>query len=259
MESTKTTSILSKSIVFTDTDIPSSPSNIHHLRDIWSTQPPEAFDLRDVHQESHPTTDHPAGFIPHFPLHLDPVLQLETDPIFEQAFLGLGPSRTTKKRGGSNAFNKRVRVEVLSPNAAALFQAATAPTEMRDDLNSASPSSPASSNSVPRLPPILQVEKRTVTTSATQAASASRRRNEAHYQCPVPGCGSTFTRRFNLRGTGNSLVALQPFPDAFLQGHLRSHTEERPFVCEWPGCGKGFARQHDCKYAHPYFLHYRRC
>ncbi|KIM26903.1 hypothetical protein M408DRAFT_34462, partial [Serendipita vermifera MAFF 305830] len=47
--------------------------------------------------------------------------------------------------------------------------------------------------------------------------------------CPVPGCGSTFTRRFNLRG------------------HLRSHTEERPFVCDWPGCGKGFARSHDCK------------
>ncbi|KDQ27708.1 hypothetical protein PLEOSDRAFT_1056240, partial [Pleurotus ostreatus PC15] len=47
--------------------------------------------------------------------------------------------------------------------------------------------------------------------------------------CPVPGCGSTFTRRFNLRG------------------HLRSHTEERPYVCEWPGCKKGFARQHDCK------------
>ncbi|KAF9653809.1 hypothetical protein BDM02DRAFT_3152788 [Thelephora ganbajun] len=82
---------------------------------------------------------------------------------------------------------------------------------------------------MPRLPPILQVEKQQVTTSATQAASASRRRNEAHFMCPVPGCGSTFTRRFNLRG------------------HLRSHTEERPFVCEWPGCGKGFARQHDCK------------
>jgi transcription factor CRZ1 len=58
-----------------------------------------------------------------------------------------------------------------------------------------------SSTGVPRLPPILQVEKQTVTTSATQLASASRRRNEAHFVCPVPGCGSTFTRRFNLRGT----------------------------------------------------------
>jgi uncharacterized Zn-finger protein len=73
----------------------------------------------------------------------------------------------------------------------------------------------------------LQVEKQQVTTSATQMASASRRRNEAHFVCPVPGCGSTFTRRFNLRG------------------HLRSHTEERPYVCEV--CKKGFARQHDCK------------
>lgn len=54
---------------------------------------------------------------------------------------------------------------------------------------------------LPRLPPILQVEKQQVTTSATQAASASRRRNEANFICPVPGCGSTFTRRFNLRGT----------------------------------------------------------
>ncbi|XP_006460810.1 hypothetical protein AGABI2DRAFT_192406 [Agaricus bisporus var. bisporus H97] len=86
-----------------------------------------------------------------------------------------------------------------------------------------------SSQGVPRLPPILQVEKQQVTTSATQLASASRRRNEAHFVCPVPGCGSTFTRRFNLRG------------------HLRSHTEERPYVCDWPGCKKGFARQHDCK------------
>jgi len=72
------------------------------------------------------------------------------------------------------------------------------------------------------------VEKQHVTTTATQAASASRRRNEAQFHCPVPGCGSTFTRRFNLRG------------------HLRSHTEERPFQCEWPGCGKSFARKHDC-------------
>ncbi|OCH95126.1 hypothetical protein OBBRIDRAFT_643820 [Obba rivulosa] len=95
------------------------------------------------------------------------------------------------------------------------------------------PASYPSPTAVPRLPPILQVEKQQVTTSATQAASASRRRNEAHFVCPVPGCGSTFTRRFNLRG------------------HLRSHTAERPFMCEWPGCNKGFARQHDCKYVPP--------
>ncbi|KAF8520422.1 hypothetical protein BU17DRAFT_75660 [Hysterangium stoloniferum] len=82
---------------------------------------------------------------------------------------------------------------------------------------------------VPRLPPILQVERHQVTTTATQAASANRRRNEATFRCPVPGCGSTFTRRFNLKG------------------HLRSHTSERPFACDWPGCDKAFARQHDCK------------
>lgn len=53
---------------------------------------------------------------------------------------------------------------------------------------------------VPRLPPILQVERHQVTTSATQSASANRRRNDANFHCPVPGCGSTFTRRFNLKG-----------------------------------------------------------
>lgn len=37
------------------------------------------------------------------------------------------------------------------------------------------------------------------------------------------------------------------FADSRLSGHLRSHTEERPFICEWPNCNKGFARQHDCK------------
>jgi hypothetical protein len=110
-----------------------------------------------------------------------------------------------------------------------------------------------SSSGVPRLPPILQVEKQQVTTSATQLASASRRRNEAHFVCPVPGCGSTFTRRFNLRGPSIFFIRCSSInPNIFLiyfssTGHLRSHTEERPYVCEWPGCKKGFARQHDCK------------
>ncbi|KAG0707037.1 hypothetical protein DFH29DRAFT_797289, partial [Suillus ampliporus] len=56
-----------------------------------------------------------------------------------------------------------------------------------------------------------------------------RREQDANFLCPVPGCGSTFTRSFNLKG------------------HMRSHNEERPFQCKWPGCGKGFAREHDCK------------
>jgi len=77
--------------------------------------------------------------------------------------------------------------------------------------------------------PATSVERQHVTTPATEMASQSRRKNKAPFTCPVEGCGSTFTRQFNLKG------------------HLRSHREERPYVCKWPKCGKGFARQHDCK------------
>lgn len=72
---------------------------------------------------------------------------------------------------------------------------------------SGAPSADGEWGDVPRLPPILQVEKQHVTTTATQAASASRRRNDAQFKCPVPGCGSTFTRRFNLRGEFTSAVS----------------------------------------------------
>jgi len=75
----------------------------------------------------------------------------------------------------------------------------------------------------------VSVPRQNVTTHATADASHRRRRTEANFMCPIPGCGSTFTRHFNLKG------------------HLRSHNEERPFKCKWPGCDKGFARQHDCK------------
>ncbi|EPT01686.1 hypothetical protein FOMPIDRAFT_40824 [Fomitopsis schrenkii] len=73
------------------------------------------------------------------------------------------------------------------------------------------------------------IAKVNVTTPSTADASQKRRKQPANFVCPVPGCGSTFTRHFNLKG------------------HLRSHAEEKPFQCKWPGCGKGFARQHDCK------------
>lgn len=77
-------------------------------------------------------------------------------------------------------------------------------------------------NAPPRLPPILQVEKQQVTTSATQAASASRRRNEAHFVCPVPGCGSTFTRRFNLRGMSLIPFVILPSPPSWPRQRQRS-------------------------------------
>jgi hypothetical protein len=44
------------------------------------------------------------------------------------------------------------------------------------------------------------VARPNVTTSATADASMKRRINDAKFQCPVPGCGSTFTRHFNLKG-----------------------------------------------------------
>lgn len=44
------------------------------------------------------------------------------------------------------------------------------------------------------------VPKPTVTTGRTANASHKRRKQEASFICPIPGCGSTFTRSFNLKG-----------------------------------------------------------
>ncbi|KAJ6545045.1 hypothetical protein DFH09DRAFT_1367659 [Mycena vulgaris] len=85
----------------------------------------------------------------------------------------------------------------------------------------------------------IVVSKQNVTTVRTSKASHNRRKQEATFVCPVPGCGSTFTRSFNLKG------------------HIRSHNEEKPFLCKWPGCGKGFARQHDCKRHEQLHTNYR--
>jgi uncharacterized Zn-finger protein len=85
----------------------------------------------------------------------------------------------------------------------------------------------------------VHVSKPNVTTVRTVSASQKRRKQEATFVCPVPGCNSTFTRSFNLKG------------------HIRSHNEEKPFQCHWPGCGKGFARQHDCKRHEQLHTNYR--
>jgi len=94
---------------------------------------------------------------------------------------------------------------------------------------SVSPHGSRTGSPLPSTTGVGRVERQNVTTPATELASANRRKNRAPFTCPVEGCGSTFTRQFNLKG------------------HLRSHREERPYVCKWPKCGKGFARQHDCK------------
>lgn len=44
------------------------------------------------------------------------------------------------------------------------------------------------------------VTKPNVTTTATAEASERRRKTDANFACPVLGCGSTFTRHFNLKG-----------------------------------------------------------
>lgn len=95
-----------------------------------------------------------------------------------------------------------------SPSAAQLYEHAQLLAQRNNSqpLDPSLPTPPSAEDLIAssagvRLPPIMQVEKQQVTTSATQAASAGRRKNEAQFQCPVPGCGSTFTRRFNLRGT----------------------------------------------------------
>ena len=46
----------------------------------------------------------------------------------------------------------------------------------------------------------MVVSKPNVTTGRTANASHKRRKQDANFVCPVPGCGSTFTRSFNLKG-----------------------------------------------------------
>lgn len=47
---------------------------------------------------------------------------------------------------------------------------------------------------------VITVSKPNVTTGRTANASHKRRKQEATFVCPVPNCGSTFTRSFNLKG-----------------------------------------------------------
>ena len=57
----------------------------------------------------------------------------------------------------------------------------------------------------------IVVSKPNVTTGRTANASHKRRKQEANFRCPVPGCGSTFTRSFNLKGASLFFFFAQQF------------------------------------------------
>jgi len=232
--------------VWPPTEITLSTSHHHHheqqLQQQHPNQPhnpslyPQPQDMTTEHQHKRQRLyDEQDDRYPHNPAHA-PMASSSTLPHHQGPQGNPYPPPSDEPHPEPGVMDEHLKHEPYAPNAAELYNHAQAVR------NSSSPGPSSDSGSgggvggnhyaggaslPPRLPPILQVEKQQVTTTATQAASASRRRNEAHFVCPVPGCGSTFTRRFNLRG------------------HLRSHTEERPYVCEV--CKKGFARQHDCK------------
>ncbi|WFD32009.1 hypothetical protein MSPP1_003051 [Malassezia sp. CBS 17886] len=153
--------------------------------------------------------------------------------------------------GGSDGSWTHMHSHSLSPASVMLAMSPASESQEFDTGGHTMPSSPAmhfspphsEASASPHSPgrvgshsPSVQTAAQTctpiVTTSAAQAASASRRKADAVFTCPFPDCGSTFTRQYNLRG------------------HMRSHMDQRPFKCEWPGCGRSFARTHDCKRHH---------
>jgi hypothetical protein len=63
-------------------------------------------------------------------------------------------------------------------------------------------------HSPPKPEDVSNVMKPQVTTGRTELASHQRRTHPANFVCPVPGCGSTFTRSFNLKGNLNSFLTI---------------------------------------------------
>jgi hypothetical protein len=92
-----------------------------------------------------------------------------------------------------------------------------------------------------------EVINRTVGLPRVIAASTERRNIPAPYQCEVPGCGSTFTKKHNLSSQWNcaGIVKTLVYSPPRCPGHHRSHRNERPFRCKW--CSKSFTRSWDHK------------
>ena len=79
----------------------------------------------------------------------------------------------------------------------------------------------------------MTVTRPHVTTPSTAKASHDRRKQPANFACPVPGCGSTFTRHFNLKGAWSSCVSRVGVADWFaslsLSFYLSSPLPSSPF------------------------------
>ena len=71
----------------------------------------------------------------------------------------------------------------------------------------------------------VTVSKPNVTTTATAEASERRRKTDANFACPVPGCGSTFTRHFNLKGASRRLLR-EALPIFFLRAYAFTQRRE---------------------------------
>jgi hypothetical protein len=83
------------------------------------------------------------------------------------------------------------------------------------------------------------VIKRKVASDAIVTASHGRRKKEARFVCPIPGCDATFTANHNLK----SMLCV-PFQfscglaNSFAIDHLNSHNGIKDFKCEF--CGAPF-------------------